>query len=144
MSKILFRNEMIFETESFKVAQDWEVPIPGFFIISTKRSILSIVEMTDKEAEEFIKIIRYVRHAMNIVLNIKEVYLFQNEDSKHGFHLWMFPRYGWMEQFGRKIESVKPIMLYAEKNMVNENTIKEVKDAVKKIRADVEQCHGSL
>ncbi|MEK6921413.1 MAG: HIT domain-containing protein [Nanoarchaeota archaeon] len=132
-SKILFPNEIILETESFKVAQDWEVPIPGFFIVSTKRKILSIAEMTEKEAEEFIKIVRHVRQAMKDSLNIKEVYLFQNEDSKHGFHLWMFPRYDWMEQFGKKIESVKPIMLYAEKNMISENKIEEVKDAVRKI-----------
>lgn len=141
MSKLLFPNEVILETELFRVAQDWEVPIPGFFIVSAKRGIRSIIDLTDKEAEEFIKVVRHVRQAMKDTLNIKEVYLFQNEDSKHGFHLWMFPRHDWMETFGRKIESVKTIMAYAEENMNNENAINEVKKAVKKMREHEQRDH---
>jgi len=39
-----------------------------------------------------------------------------------------------MEQFGRKIESVKPIMNYAKKNMANEETFQQVREAVAKTR----------
>ena len=71
---------------------------------------------------------------MKKVLGIKDVYLFQNEDSKHNFHLWIFPRHKWMEKFGRKIQSVRPITEYAEKNMTKDGNIREVKDAVKQMK----------
>lgn len=135
MSKnILFPNEEVFDNELFNIHQDWEIPIPAFFILSTKRKIRSFAEFTDEESIEFTKLVRKIRKAMNEVLNIKDVYFFQNEDSTHGFHLWIFPRYNWMEQFGRKIQSVRPIMNYAEENLVNEKMIEEVKSSVQKIK----------
>jgi len=133
-SKILFPNEIIITTKYFTVGQDWEVPIPGFFIISPLRKIKSIDEFTDGEAMEFIHLIRKVRLGMREVLKIDEVYLFQNEDSNHGFHVWMFPRYNWMEKFGRKIESVKLIMNYATKSMISEENKKNVKNSVQKMK----------
>lgn len=135
MSKnILFPNEEVFDNELFNIHQDWEIPIPAFFILSTKRKIRSFAEFTDEESIEFTKLVRKIRKAMNEVLNIKDVYFFQNEDSTHGFHLWIFPRYNWMDEFGRKIQSVRPIMNYAEENLVNEKMIEEVKSSVQKIK----------
>ena len=63
-------------------------------------------------------------------LDIKDVYLFQNEDTDFNFHLWIFPRHERMEKFWRKIESVRPIMLRAEKNMMNEKVIKKIQEYV--------------
>ena len=80
------------------------------------------------------QLLKKLRIGMKNILDIKEVYIFQNEDSEHGFHVWIFPRHLWMEKFGRKIESVRPIMNYAKENMANEKTIQEVKDAVRKVR----------
>ncbi len=67
---------------------------------------------------------------MREVNGCDEVYLFQNEDSQHGFHLWLFPRYGWMDQYGRKIQSVRPIMEYAETMPVDDDLIAKVKRQV--------------
>ena len=133
IDKILFPNENIITTNLFNVNQDWEVPIPGFFIIAPLRKLKSIDEFTDEEANEFINLIRKVRKGMRDILKIEEVYFFQNEDSKHGFHLWIFPRYKWMEKFGRKIESVKPIMNYAKEKMLSDDVFKEVRENVKKM-----------
>jgi len=132
--KKLFPNEDIITTKNFSVCQDWEVPIPGFFIISSKRKIRSISELTNEEAIEFINLLRKVRKGMEEVLRIKDVYLFQNEDTSHNFHLWIFPRYDWMEMFGRKIQSVRLIINYAKENMLNEDVFKQVKDYAKKMR----------
>ena len=129
--KILFPNENIISTDLFNVNQDWEVPIPGFFIIAPLRKLKSIDEFTDEETNEFINLIRKVRKGMRHILKIEEVYFFQNEDSKHGFHLWIFPRHKWMEKFGRKIESVKPIMNYAKENMLSDDVFKEVREYIK-------------
>lgn len=127
----LFPDEVILTTDNFIVAQDWEVPIAGFFILSTKRKIRSIAEFTDEEAREFGVLIKKVRIGMNEVLNINDVYFFQNEDSVHGFHLWMFPRYEWMKDLGVKIESVRPIMQYAQGLEITEELMLEVKEAAK-------------
>ncbi len=132
--KILFPNENIIATDFFNVSQDWEVPIPGFFIIAPLRKLKSIDEFTDEEANEYITLIRKVRKGMRDVLKIEEVYFFQNEDSEHGFHLWIFPRYKWMDKFGRKIQSVRPIINYATENMLSDDIFKEVREYVKRMK----------
>ena len=133
MTKKLFADVKIVETKYFDVHQDWEIPIAGFFIIAPKRKIRTLDEFTDAEAAEYISLIRKLRKGMKEVLDIRDVYFFQNEDTKHNFHLWIFPRHDWMESFGRKIESVKPIMNYAKKNMLDEKSIDTVKLYVKKM-----------
>ncbi len=133
-NKILFPNENIITTDLFSVNQDWEIPIPGFFIIAPLRKLKSIDDFTDEEASEFINLTRKIREGMRDVLKIEEAYFFQNEDSEHGFHLWIFPRHKWMEKFGRKIQSVRPIMNYAKENMLSEDVFEEVRESVRKMK----------
>ncbi|HII29435.1 TPA: hypothetical protein HA317_00015 [Candidatus Woesearchaeota archaeon] len=76
---------------------------------------------------------------MRDVLKIRHVYIFQNEDSKHYFHLWVFPRHKWMNRFGRKIESVRPIIEYAKENMANEGVFKQVRAWVGRVRGFMDQ-----
>lgn len=114
--KYLFPEEVILATANFLVAQDWEVPIRGFYIISAVRPRRSIAEFTDAEVIELARLQRLIRACLETIFGISEVYFFQNEDSEHGFHVWMFPRHPWMDQFGRKIQSVRPIMEYAVKH----------------------------
>lgn len=132
--KKLFEGEAIIRTDLFTVEQDWYVPIPAFFILTPKREIRSIAEFTDEETKEFGDILRKVRRGMDEVLGIKDVYFFQNEDTGHNFHLWIFPRHHWMEKFERKIESVRPIMRYAKDNMYSEEMVIEVKESMSKMR----------
>ena len=131
---MLFAKENIITTKLFNIGQDWEVPIPGFFIIAPLRKMNSISEFTNEEAVEFMNLIRRVRRGMRDILEIEEVYLFQNEDGEYGFHFWIFPRHDWMENFGRKIQSVRPSMNYAKENMLSDDIIKEVRDYVKKMK----------
>lgn len=133
-NKTLFPNETIIKTKHFDIHQDWYIPIPGFFIIASLRKIKSVDEFTKEEAIEFISLISKIRKGMKEVLKIEDVYLFQNEDTEHAFHLWMFPRQKWMEKFGRKIESVRPIMNYAKENMLDGDTFKKVKEDVEKMK----------
>ncbi len=130
----LFPNEIILETENFVIAQDWEVPIAAFFILSTKRKTRTIAEFTDEEAKEFGPLIKKVRSAMSETLSITDVYFFQNEDSAHGFHLWIFPRYEWMKEVGTKIESVRPIIQKAQELEITDDLIAEVKKSVTMMR----------
>ncbi len=122
------------ETENFRVNQDWETPIEGFFIVSSKKKERSVTDFSERELIEFISLVKRVREAMKRVLSIKEVYLFQNEDTEHGFHIWMFPRHQWMEKFGRNVQSVRPIMDYAEKEMCNNTNIVKVNKAIEAMK----------
>lgn len=131
----LFPDSIIASTANFQVAQDWEVPIVGFFIVSSIEARRSIIEFSDDEIFELINLQRAVRRGMQEVLGISDVYFFQNEDSAHGFHIWMFPRHGWMdEKFGRKIESVRTIMDYAVKTMSNEFVFAQIKRSNSQMR----------
>jgi diadenosine tetraphosphate (Ap4A) HIT family hydrolase len=135
MEKNLFPNETILVTKFFDVHQDWFIPIPAFFIIASRdNNKRSIEKFTEEEAKELGEVIRHVRIGMSKVLDVENVYLFQNEDSEYGFHIWIFPRYSWMDKFGRKIESVRPIMNYAKKYMATNENIEMTKEATAKMR----------
>lgn len=135
--KVLFPTEThtVLTTKTFNVGQDWEVPIEGFFIIGAndKKRLRTFADFSDDELHEFTDILKRVRVAMSKVLGIKDVYVFQNEDSEHGFHVWFFPRHAWMEPLGRKIESVRPIMKMALQERSVEPYLSEVTAATKKV-----------
>ncbi|MFH1500573.1 MAG: diadenosine tetraphosphate hydrolase [archaeon] len=128
-----FPYEKVIITDHFDVHQDWSVPIPGFFIIESRRKINSFSEFNEAEIEEFTRVLCKLRKGMKEVLKINGAYIFQREDSEEGFHLWVFPRHKWMEKFGRKVESVRPIIEYAKKNMNKEEITSEVKISVQKM-----------
>lgn len=135
----------VLSTRYFTVAQDWEVPIPGFLVIASRTQATSVSDLNDAAVVELAKLLRTVRRGMREILRIEHVYLFQNEDSAHGFHVWVFPRHDWMEPFGRKIQSVRPIMDYAASKMVTTEVFEKVTDAAEKMRSYLseQQCIGS-
>jgi diadenosine tetraphosphate (Ap4A) HIT family hydrolase len=135
MKEKLFPNEKIIVTEYFDVHQDWGVPIPGFFIIASKKERVSLAEFEHEEAVEFLNLVRKLRKGMRDVLGIKTVCFFQDEGTHHNlFHLLIIPRYEWMEKFGTKIESIRPIVNFSRENMINDKVFKEVKDMVEKMK----------
>ncbi len=135
MEEKLFPNEKIFITENFDVHQDWGVPIPGFFIIASRKGRISLDEFDIEEANEFFNLVRKLRKGMKDILDIKTVCFFQNEGTHHKlFHMWIFPRYEWMNKFGEKIESIRPIIDHARSSMVNDGVFEEIKDMVRKMR----------
>ena len=124
----------IVKTMHFDAHQDYEIPIPGFVIISSRRHIQSIDEFTESEQADFIKLLCRVRLAQREVSGIDAVYLFQADSAKH-FHIWLFPRFDWMdEKFGTKIQSVRPIMEYARENLMTDESIMEVEVMTKKLK----------
>lgn len=126
----------IASTKYFDAQQDYEIPIPGFVILVSKRHLQSIDEFSQEEQEDFIKFLCRLRYGIRKALGIKHVYLIQEEDTTTShFHVWIFPRYQWMtNKFGRKIHSVVPIMEYARENLKTKNDLKQVKIAIEKLR----------
>ena len=126
----------ILHSDYFDAHQDFEIPIPGFVIISSRRHIKSFDEFTDQEQLDFMAVLKRVRSAMRTALQIETVYFVQEEDTSHHFHAWLFPRYDWMEEkFGRKIQSVRPIMEYSREHMKTPENLAKVEKAFKKLAA---------
>lgn len=138
--KKLFPSETVLLTEHFDAHQDWINPIVGFFIVASKDATKrSISDFTNEELAELSVVMKKIRIAQREVLGIQDVYIFQNEDTDHGFHMWMFPRHAWMEEFGRKVGSVKAIIDHAAANRISDADLQEVRDAVAKVRVYLEQ-----
>lgn len=121
---------VILETEHFHAHQDIAYPIEGLVILASKRHIKCLDELTDKERLEYINIMTAIRKAQREVLGIDYVYYFYNEDTTHHFHTWLVPRYDWMNEFGRSVESVRPVLLYARNHR---NTIENNQKVMKAI-----------
>jgi hypothetical protein len=132
--QILFPDEVVLRTDLFRVAQDWEVPIKGFYVIASIRPRRSIIDLDQRELIQLVRLQYLVRESMKTVLGISDAYFFQNEDSDHGFHVWVFPRHAWMDKIaGRKIQSVRPIMDYATRHC-SKRTLDEIRAANNSMR----------
>lgn len=130
------RVSTILTTKYFDAHQDFEIPIPGFIIISSRRHLDSVDEFNNEEKLDFIDILIAVRAGMRKALDIDTVYLVQEEDTAHHFHVWVFPRYDWMsEKFGKKTPSLRPIMEYARENLKTVENLQTVEDAVAKLKS---------
>lgn len=114
---------VILETEYFHAHQDVAYPIEGLVILASKRHVICLDELTDEERLDYINVMTRIREAQRRVLGIEYVYYFYNEDTTHHFHTWMVPRYDWMNEFGRSVESVRPVLLHARnhKNTIENN-----------------------
>jgi diadenosine tetraphosphate (Ap4A) HIT family hydrolase len=125
---------VIIETEYFHAHQDVAYPIEGLVILASKRHIKCLDELTEVERLDYINIMTTIRKAQREVLGIEYVYYFYNEDTTHHFHTWMVPRYEWMNEFGRSIESVRPVLLHARnhRNTVENNQM--VMNAIEGLR----------
>jgi len=125
----------IVKSKYFDAHQDYEIPIPGFIIISSRRHFQGVDEFTHAEQLDFIEFLCRIRSAMKKVLDIKVIYLYQAEDTSHHFHFWMIPRYEWMnKRFGQRIESVRPIVEYAKSNLKTKNNLANVDKATQKLK----------
>jgi diadenosine tetraphosphate (Ap4A) HIT family hydrolase len=122
------------ETPFFHAHQDIAYPIPGLVILASKRHFYTMDELTDEEADDYMRLIRRIRAAQRQELGIEHVYYFYNEDTTHHFHLWMVPRYEWMYDLGRSVESLRPALRYAREHHADLESIKEVKAAAEILR----------
>ena len=127
--------EIIIETNNFVLHQDPEIPIKAFLIIASKKHIKSISELTYDEAQELFDLVYRGRIALKCINEIKEVSIIQEERSGH-FHLWLFPRYEWMdEKFENSLSTVRDIMFYARENKKSEENIADILSTVNLIKS---------
>lgn len=125
---------VIIETEHFHAHQDVAYPIEGLVILASKRHIKCLDELTEVERFDYINIMTSIRKAQREVLGIEYVYYFYNEDTTHHFHTWMVPRYDWMNEFGRSVESVRPVLLHARNHRNTVENNQKVMNAIEDLR----------
>lgn len=128
---------VVIETEHFHAHQDVAYPIRGLIILASKRHIHCLDELTECERSDYINILSKIRKAQRDALGIDHVYYFYNEDTTHHFHMWMVPRYHWMYEFGRSVESVRPVLLHARNNMNDKENVKEVMEAINILKEEL-------
>lgn len=131
----IINDYLVFQTKYFAVEQDFEIPIPGFLIIRTRKHIKSIEEFNSGEKNEFTNVLIKTRKALRKVLDVDTVYLHQEEDTNHHFHLWVLPRYKWMEKFGKDIKSVRPVMEFARENFKTPKKLEEVGKSINNLKS---------
>ena len=127
----------ILETAHYHAHQDVTYPVPGQVIVASKRHVRNLDELSVGELKELLPILVKIRAAQRAILDIETVYYFYNEDTTHHFHVWMVPRHGWMKQFGRSIQAVRPALLHARAEMTSRAHITEVRRAVEMLRLEL-------
>lgn len=128
---------VVIETESFHAHQDVAYPIKGLIMLASNRHIKCFDELTEKERIDYVDLLSKIRNAQRKVLEIEHVYYFYNEDTTHHFHTWMVPRYEWMYEFGRSIESVRPVLVHSRNNMNTEENLEEVRPSIKSLTKEL-------
>jgi len=124
----------IIETSLFHAHQDVAYPIPGLVIVAAKRHVKCFDELTEDEATGLGLLVRQIRAKQRELLGVEHVYYFYNEDTNHHFHLWMVPRYAWMQDFGRSVESLRPALVHAREHMSSPDELAVTARAVEKLR----------
>ncbi|PAV29687.1 diadenosine tetraphosphate hydrolase [Virgibacillus profundi] len=128
---------IIMETEHFHAHQDVAYPIVGLVILASKRHITCFDELNEAEKLDYINCLTKIRKALRKVLGIEYVYYFYNEDTTHHFHTWMVPRYEWMYEFGRSVESVRPVLLHARNEMNDGGNLANVILGIDKLKNEL-------
>lgn len=82
----------IWSNKDFIVRQDAECPVPGFYIISTRKHIQLISDFSIKQAQELGILIYKIRFYMKEILKINrvEIILEERKVNPH-FHIWLLP-----------------------------------------------------
>lgn len=119
---------MAYENERFTLSQDWELPIQGFFIVSPKRHIEKLCELTKDERNEMFEIVdKTVKILRDNKICERFDYIFEEKENRH-LHVWILPRYNWMNKIANDIiDNIGIIFEYAKTNFRNDENYEEIK-----------------
>jgi len=132
------RGGLVFSGRCFVVEQDFEVPIPGFFVISSRRHIKGFADFNDDEKKEFIEILCKVRRGMEKELGIELIDLLFRESiissrkNPSHFHVALLPSMPWMKKMPGYCYSA--MLDYAKKNLKTKNNLKKVDVCIEKMK----------
>ncbi len=122
--------KMAYEDELFTLSQDWELPIPGFMVVSPKRCVEKFEELTTEEKIKIYELVDLTIKALrnNNICDRFNV-LFEEKENRH-FHIWIMPRYDWMKESAGGITSnIGKVFEYAKENMRTEEIYIDIEKA---------------
>lgn len=119
---------MAYENDRFTLSQDQELPIQGFFIVSPKRHIEKLCELTKDERNEMFEIVdKTVKILRDNKICERFDYIFEEKENRH-LHVWILPRYNWMNKIVNDIiDNIGIIFEYAKTNFRNDENYEEIK-----------------
>ena len=119
---------MAYENDRFTLSQDWELPIQVFFIVSPKRHIEKLCELTKDERNEMFEIVdKTVKILRDNKICERFDYIFEEKENRH-LHVWILPRYNWMNKIVNDIiDNIGIIFEYAKTNFRNDENYEEIK-----------------
>ena len=119
---------MAYQNDDYTISQDWELPIKGFMVISPKRHINELYELTDKERDELFCL---VNRTIEILKSNKvaETFILTFEERKNvHFHICIIPRYDWMKTLTSDIAGdLKKIIEYAKQTFTTQKDFEGIK-----------------
>ena len=135
--RIPMEHSILYEDNYWRIMQDTENPIIGFFVIGSKRHFRTLNEMNEEESRRLFPLILETRRVMVEVLGIKKTTLIQEDGpvTMH-FHPWLFPWYPWMDEIeGLGTEKIRAIMKISRDTMRTEQNIQNINEALEKAKA---------
>lgn len=130
--------DKIVETKNFSVQPDYEIPIPGFIVISSKRHIVGFADFNKQEEKEFIQLFCQLRRIMNKTLKIRYVNILcaektiESKVNPSHFHIALLPNHSWMNG-----KNYGEILKYARKNMKTKQNLSKVREAALQIKKEL-------
>ena len=118
---------MAYENERFTLSQDWELPIKGFFIVSPKRHVEKLCELTDDERNEML----YIVDMTMKILRANKIcdrfdYVFEEKENRH-LHVWIMPRHKWMNEVADDIiDDIRSVFKFAKENFRSAENYEEI------------------
>lgn len=102
---------ILFRDEYFIIHQDPYVAIPGFLIVSPKRHIYAIDEMTLLELYDMGKVIAIAEKAVRKISGVEHITIIQEEKVIEGhLHIWIFPWHRFiLDQYEYSLDNIRTI-----------------------------------
>ncbi len=126
---------MAYENEKFTLSQDWELPIEGFLIVSPKKHIEKLSELTDDERNEMFDIVNKTIKILreNDVCDRFEI-IFEEKENRH-LHVWIMPRHEWMcDLVDDIIGNIGTILEYAKNNFRSKDVYENINRITKIVK----------
>lgn len=118
---------MAYENDNFTLSQDWELPIVGFFIVSPKKHIEKLEELSNNERNEMFDIVNETIKVLrqNKICDRFDI-IFEEKENRH-LHVWIMPRHKWMDELCDDIiDNVGMILSYAKSNFRDEDIYEKI------------------
>jgi diadenosine tetraphosphate (Ap4A) HIT family hydrolase len=123
---------LVYENDNFTLSQDRELPIVGFFVISPRKHIEKLNELSEQERNEMFSIINTVIKIEKDNNICKDFNVIFYEKDKIHFHVRIMPRHERMSKICNNItQNIGLIFDYAKKNFRTENIYNKINETVK-------------